>query len=63
VTYARLDVLGSTPWKINRKVFDVVLEVWKSGEWFKKLPPAVYEERELQTPENNETDLRLTAFT
>lgn len=56
--YAGLDVLGSTPWKINRKVFDVVLKVWNSGERLGKLPPAVYEEHEPQTPENYETDLR-----
>ncbi|KAF9017666.1 DNA/RNA polymerase [Hymenopellis radicata] len=40
--YAGLDVLGSTPWVINQKIFDVVLEVWNSGEGLGKLPPAVY---------------------
>ena len=33
LVFAGLDVLGSTPWKINRKIFDVVLEVWNSGEY------------------------------
>jgi len=32
--YAGLDVLGSMPWKVNRKIFDVVLKVWNSGEFF-----------------------------
>src|SRR6266481_5612961 len=32
LVYAGLDVLGSTPWKINRSVFDIVLKVWNSGE-------------------------------
>ncbi|KAF8057461.1 DNA-directed RNA polymerase N-terminal-domain-containing protein [Lyophyllum atratum] len=31
--FAGLDVLWSAPWKINKEVFDVVLEVWSSGEW------------------------------
>lgn len=34
-----LDVLGRTAWRINRKVFDVVLEVWNAGEEFAKIPP------------------------
>lgn len=27
-----LDILGTTPWCINREVFDVMLEAWNSGE-------------------------------
>ncbi|KAI5805117.1 hypothetical protein EDC01DRAFT_685897 [Geopyxis carbonaria] len=34
-----LDVLGQTAWKINRKVFDVILEVWNKGEEFADIPP------------------------
>lgn len=34
-----LDVLGRTAWQINKKVFDVVLEVWNSGEAFAEIPP------------------------
>ncbi|KZO97648.1 DNA/RNA polymerase [Calocera viscosa TUFC12733] len=37
--FAALDVLGSTPWTINRPIFDVVLTVWNTGEAFPKLPP------------------------
>ncbi|KAF5352936.1 hypothetical protein D9758_007875 [Tetrapyrgos nigripes] len=48
--YTGLDVLGSTPWKINRKVFDVVLQVWNSGERLGKLPPVVHDEPEPEPP-------------
>ncbi|TGZ84706.1 DNA/RNA polymerase [Ascodesmis nigricans] len=33
-----LDVLGQTAWKINRRVFDVVLDVWNKGEEFADIP-------------------------
>jgi DNA-directed RNA polymerase len=33
-----LDVLGKTAWRINRPVFDVLLEVWNSGEELANLP-------------------------
>ena len=56
LVFAGLDVLSSTPWKINRKVLDVVLEVWNSGERFGKIPPAVPDETEPQRPENLEFD-------
>ena len=54
--YAGLDVLGSTPWQVNRKVFDVVLKVWNSGERMCKIPPAVFDLPEPQKPENYESD-------
>lgn len=54
--YAGLDVLGSTPWQVNRKVFDVVLKVWNSGERVCKIPPAVYDAPEPEKPENYESD-------
>ena len=38
--FAGLDVLGRTAWKINRQVFDVVLEVWNGGEEFAEIPSA-----------------------
>lgn len=58
LVYASLDVLGSTPWKINRKVFDVVIQVWNSGERLGKLPPAVYDKPEPEIPENSTTDMK-----
>ncbi|THV02643.1 DNA/RNA polymerase [Dendrothele bispora CBS 962.96] len=48
--YAGLDVLGNTPWKINKGVFDVVLEVWNSGKRLGKLPPAFHDEPEPELP-------------
>ncbi|KAL0061581.1 DNA-directed RNA polymerase [Marasmius tenuissimus] len=50
LVYAGLDVLGSTPWKINRAVFDVVLKVWNSGERLGKVPPANLDDAEPQPP-------------
>lgn len=58
LVYAGLDVLGSTPWQVNRKVFDVVLEVWNSGERVCKIPPTVYDIPEPQKPADFESDLK-----
>lgn len=33
-----LDVLSSTPWRINRKVFDTVLAAWNSGDSVADIP-------------------------
>ncbi|KAJ4300088.1 DNA-directed RNA polymerase [Collariella sp. IMI 366227] len=33
-----LDVLGKTAWRINRPVFDVMLEAWNTGESLANLP-------------------------
>ncbi|KAF9472674.1 DNA/RNA polymerase [Pholiota conissans] len=46
LVYAGLDILGSTPWRINRSIFDVVLKVWNSGERMGKIPPAVFDGQE-----------------
>ena len=56
LVYASLDVLGNTPWVINREIFDVVLEVWNSVNRLGKIPPAVYEHPEPEKPENMESD-------
>lgn len=37
--FAGLDILGKTPWIINRNVFDVMLEAWNSGEAVANLAP------------------------
>ncbi|KAI9218010.1 hypothetical protein BC828DRAFT_407986 [Blastocladiella britannica] len=42
---ASLDVLGSTPWRINEDVFKTVLEVWNKGDEFADIPPLMNEER------------------
>ncbi|KAF8870011.1 hypothetical protein CPB84DRAFT_1645241, partial [Gymnopilus junonius] len=46
LVYAGFDVLGSTPWKINKDIFDIVITVWNSGVWMGKIPPAVYDVQE-----------------
>ncbi|CCL99811.1 uncharacterized protein FIBRA_01835 [Fibroporia radiculosa] len=56
--YASLDVLGNTPWKINRRIFDIVLEVWNSGTRWCKIPPAAFDAPEPEKPENFDTDPR-----
>jgi DNA-directed RNA polymerase len=43
LVYAGLDVLGSTPWKINKAIFDVVVTVWNSGERMGKMPPSTFD--------------------
>lgn len=58
LVYAGLDVLGSTPWKINKEVFDVILKVWNSGERMGKLPPAVYDQPEPEVPPNVDSDIK-----
>jgi DNA-directed RNA polymerase len=58
LVYAGLDVLGSTPWKINRNVFDIILKAWNSGERLCKLPPAVYEQPEPEKLPDFDTDIK-----
>ncbi|KAJ2915358.1 hypothetical protein MD484_g5087, partial [Candolleomyces efflorescens] len=56
-----LNVLGRTPWKINKQVFDVVIQIWNSGERVGKIPPAQYEEPEPELPAHD-TDLSARAI-
>ncbi|KAI0063332.1 DNA/RNA polymerase [Artomyces pyxidatus] len=56
LVFAGLDVLGSTPWQVNRRIFDVVLQVWNAGHRLGKLPPAVYDQPEPEKPEDMDTD-------
>jgi len=37
--FAGLDVLAKTAWKVNRAVFDIMLEAWNSGEAVANLAP------------------------
>ncbi|KAI9246437.1 hypothetical protein BDA99DRAFT_526873 [Phascolomyces articulosus] len=54
---AGLDVLGSTQWRVNKNVFDVVLEAWNTGEAVADIPPAIDEPAPLPPkPENYDTD-------
>ena len=36
--FAALNVLGKTPWRINKEVFDVMLQVWNTGEAIANIP-------------------------
>jgi len=38
--FAGLNVLGKTEWRINRPLFDVMVEAWNTGEAFTNFPPA-----------------------
>ena len=38
-TFAGLTVLGKTAWRINRPVFDTMLEAWNTGDAIAKIPP------------------------
>ncbi|KAK6348875.1 DNA-directed RNA polymerase [Orbilia blumenaviensis] len=47
--FTGLDVLGSTAWTINQKVFDVILQVWNTGDKFADIPPTF--EKDVNMPE------------
>ncbi|CAE6354241.1 unnamed protein product [Rhizoctonia solani] len=38
--YECLDALGETPWRINDKILNVVLQVWNDGKSMAGIPPA-----------------------
>ena len=46
--FAGLDVLGKTPWKVNRNVLKVMLDAWNSGEGIGRIAP---ENPDLTIPE------------
>ncbi|KAG9007397.1 DNA-directed RNA polymerase [Tulasnella sp. JGI-2019a] len=56
-----LDVLSSTPWIINRDIFNVVLKVWNDGVEYPSIPPANRNVVDPVKPENYETDLKAKA--
>ncbi|KAF7313242.1 DNA-directed RNA polymerase [Mycena kentingensis (nom. inval.)] len=58
LVFQGLDVLGSTPWRINRRIFDVVLEVWNSGKRLGKIPPEVYDQPEPEPFAEDGADMR-----
>ncbi|CAG8530136.1 4387_t:CDS:10, partial [Acaulospora morrowiae] len=59
--FAGLDVLGSTCWAINNKVYDVVLEIWNSGEGAADIPPANLNLEMPEKPPDFETNLKSKA--
>ncbi|KDR74040.1 hypothetical protein GALMADRAFT_212223 [Galerina marginata CBS 339.88] len=58
LVYAGLDVLGATPWVVNKAIFDIVVTVWNSGERMGKMPPAVFDQPEPAIPEGADKDLQ-----
>ncbi|KAK7676559.1 hypothetical protein QCA50_020483 [Cerrena zonata] len=46
--YDGLNVLGETPWTINRKVFEVITHYWNTGKQFLDIPPV---SEEIKYPE------------
>lgn len=57
--FAALDVLGSTAWSINRQVYDVISQVWNSGESLAGLPvkDPLLNIRDPPRPKDVDTDL------
>ncbi|KAM0435877.1 hypothetical protein ACHAPT_002769 [Fusarium lateritium] len=47
-----LDVLGKTPWRINDRLLDVMVEAWNSGDEIANMPPL---QPELEIPPEPET--------
>ncbi|PWN47140.1 DNA/RNA polymerase, partial [Violaceomyces palustris] len=58
VVLAGLDVLGQTSWQINRRIFDVMTEVWNSGKSTADMPPLEMEVPEPEKPENYDFDIK-----
>ena len=60
-----MNVLGSTPWQINHKIFDVVLQVWNSGRRLGKLPLVEFDEPKPEKPVDFDSNpkARLVHFT
>jgi DNA-directed RNA polymerase, mitochondrial len=50
--FAGVDVLGRTAWRINRDVFNVMLEAWNSGQEIANLPPAEKVFPKIEKPTN-----------
>jgi DNA-directed RNA polymerase, mitochondrial len=60
LVYAGLDVLGKTPWKINKAVFDVALDAWNQGLEYPCMPGLELHQK-IPTPPTDSTDLKAKA--
>ncbi|KAG8691426.1 DNA-directed RNA polymerase [Ceratobasidium sp. 423] len=58
--YECLDALGETPWRINNKILDVVLQVWNQGKGMAGIPPAQLDIEEPPKPEDDDPRARAT---
>lgn len=54
--FSGLDVLGSTPWIVNKDVFCVVLDVWNSGDEIAGIPPANLDLSDPEKPADYDTN-------
>lgn len=62
--FTALDVLGSTAWQVNKEIFDVVMQVWNSGESLADIPmdnaedaipdPVLQADMDMKDPRNKE---------
>ncbi|KAK5059794.1 hypothetical protein LTR84_009677 [Exophiala bonariae] len=53
--FAAIDVLSQTGWRINKKVFDVMVDAWNSGKGVANLPPLDKVFATVETPGPNAT--------
>ncbi|KAG1726276.1 uncharacterized protein EDB91DRAFT_1263987, partial [Suillus paluster] len=58
LVFAGLDILGNTPWKVNRNIFDVILKVWNSSELLCKIPHVVFDQPEPEKPPNMNMNIK-----
>ena len=54
--YACLDVLGRTPWIINRPVLEVAIAAWNSGNEYPRMPP-LRPEQDFPEPPSDSSDM------
>jgi hypothetical protein len=54
--YACLDVLGRTPWIINRSVLEVTIAAWNSGKEHPRMPP-LHLEQDIPEPPSDMSDM------
>ena len=54
--YAGLDVLGRTPWIINRAVLEVAITAWNSGKEYPRMPPLLLEQ-DIPEPPSDLSDM------
>ena len=55
-TFAGLTVLGKTPWRVNRRVFETMLAAWNTGDAIAKIPAEVPVVEPPPEPLNDTTD-------
>ncbi|KAK6201694.1 mitochondrial DNA-directed RNA polymerase [Scheffersomyces amazonensis] len=51
--YDGLNILGETPWTVNRNVFDVISHFWNTGNEFLSIPPVIVDPEYPPPPPSN----------